>query len=240
MDKNIDREMDQLVEEIKSMPEPDYEQHFNQDIQERMHRNLMNLTVTQKKRKTFRNIIQPLILGFAGIAALFLFITVLIPIDKSSFLNALDNKDYTFSGNVYNLPNQIVVKGVSNLPEGTVISIEKSESEEDTDIFEDEVTIDNQGSFQYVTKRLEKDKDYLLNFIIYPHIQTKHIKSLIGERGEQLKNVKNTRGVFQYHRNETDYYGLKLMAVAYRVDTNEHHLMPKNLREIEEVEDIYQ
>jgi hypothetical protein len=240
MKKNKDRKMDRLVEEIKSMPEPDYEQHFNQETQERIHRNLLNSTITQKKRKKFRYVLQPLILGVAGIATLLLFISVVIPFNTPILNNALNNKDYNFSGNVYNFPNQIVVKGVSNLPEGTLISIEKSDSEEQVDIYEDKVTIDSQGSFQFITKRLEKDKEYLLNFIIYSHVQPKRVKNILGERGQQLKNVKNTQGVFQYHKKETNYYGLKLMGVAYRVDSNEHHLLPNNLREIEEFEADYQ
>lgn len=240
MKKTKDREIDHLVKEIQSLPEPDYEQHFNRETQERIHRNLMNLTITPEKRKTFKNVLQPLILGLAGIAALLLFIAIVIPIDNPSLNNALKNKDYNFSGNVYNLPNQIVVKGVSNLPEGTVISIEKSDSKDNHNIYEGEVIIDNQGSFQFVTKRLEKDKDYLLNFVIYPHVQPKRVKNLLGDRGQQLKNVKNTPGIFRYQKNEINYYGLKLMGVAYRVDTNEHHLMPKNLRELEEFEKKYQ
>jgi hypothetical protein len=88
-----DPEIDRLEEEIKSMPEPDYEKHFNHEIQEKIHQNLMNNTMVQKKRMIYRNV-QPVILGMAGIAALLLFITIVIPINNSPFNSGISDSAF--------------------------------------------------------------------------------------------------------------------------------------------------
>ncbi|OIU71698.1 hypothetical protein [Rossellomorea aquimaris] len=227
----------QLASEITEMPKPDYDRHFNQSVQEKIHKNLMDAAIKHEMKTSLRNKMQPLFLSLAGIAALVMIISFVIPFDQFTTNNAGKNEAYHFSGNVYNLPNQVVIKGLSNFPEGTVITLEKSGDKNNSFELEDKVKVNREGSFQFVTERVKRDKQLLLNVIIYPHLQTQDVKNILGERGKELKDVKNTKGAFKYRFNGNDYYGLKLMGVAYRVDTTEYHLLPKDLREMETLAD---
>jgi hypothetical protein len=235
--ENKNPQIDQLVNEIKALPKPDYEQHFNQSVQEKIHKNLMNVNRKLEKKKSIRNKLQPFFLSFAGIAVLAMLIVFVGPLDRFITNNAGNTEAFQFSGNVYNLPKIVVIKGLSNFPEGTIITVEKSGEEKNSFVLEDEVKVDSDGAFQFVTEREKRDEEFLLNVIIYPHVQTQGVKNLLGDRGEELRNVKNTRGFFKYRFNGNDYYGLKLMGLAYRVDTTEYHLMPNNLREMEDIEE---
>jgi hypothetical protein len=230
-------QVDQLVSEIKAMPKPDYDQHFNRSVQEKIHKNLMDVSNKHEKRKSIRNKLQPLLLSLAGIAVLVMIMSFVAPFEQFTTNNAGKTESFQFSGNVYNLPKLVVIKGLSNFPEGTIITVEKSGEEENSFVLEDEVKVDRDGAFQFVTERVKRDEEFLLNVIIYPHLQTQRVKNILGERGEELKDVKNTKGSFKYRFNGNDYYGLKLMGVVYRVDTTEYHLMPNHLREIEAIEE---
>ncbi|XXM72384.1 hypothetical protein ACQ0QQ_00330 [Lysinibacillus sphaericus] len=230
-------QINQLASEINEMPKPDFNRHFNQSVQEKIHENLMDAARKHEMKTSLRNKMQPLFLSLSGIAVLVMIISFVIPFNQMITNNAGKNEAYHFSGNVYNLPNQVVIKGLSNFPEGTVITLEKSGDKINSFELEDEVTVNREGSFQFVTERVKRDKQFMLNVIIYPHIQTPRVKNILGERGEELKDVKNTKGSFKYRFNGNDYYGLKLMGVAYRVDTAEYHLLPNDLREMEDIAD---
>ncbi|MCA1054171.1 hypothetical protein LCM10_04165 [Rossellomorea aquimaris] len=232
--ENTNPQMDRLVAEIKALPEPDYEKHFDRFTQERIHQHLMDMTRKQKKRKTLTNKLQPIFLSIAGILVLMVIISNVLPLDHLTRNNADNHETYQFSGNVYNLQHLVVIKGLSNLPEGTVITVEKAGKEKDAFLYEDSVEVDDEGSFQFFIERAKKDEEYLMNVIIYSHLQPQRVKQVLGERGQELKQIKNAKGAFEYRYNGNDYYGLKLMGAAYRVDTTEYHLLPKYLRDIKE------
>ncbi len=147
-----------------------------------------------------------------------------------------EHSNFYISGNVYNLPNLVLIKGLSNLPLDTVVTIEKIAREDNTVVLEEEITIDAEGSFQFVTERLEKDREYLLNVSIYSHNQTQRVKGIMGENGERLESFTSANGIFQYRKNNENFYGLRLMGVAYKVDDNKYHLLPKYLMDIKEFE----
>jgi hypothetical protein len=83
MKRDENSNMDHLKKELKSMPEPNYEKHFNRDTQEQIHRNLMDVSEKERYKKRYKNILQPVFLSMAGIAALLLFISFVIPVEKS-------------------------------------------------------------------------------------------------------------------------------------------------------------
>ncbi|MEB4616713.1 hypothetical protein, partial [Leucobacter sp. M11] len=65
-----DPQIEQLVGEIKALPQPNYEKHFHPDTQEKIHQNLMEFTKKQKNKHSIKDKLQPFILSMAGIAAL--------------------------------------------------------------------------------------------------------------------------------------------------------------------------
>jgi hypothetical protein len=87
--KNNNNEIEQLIKEIKSMPEPDYERHYNHETQEKIYQNIMSYSKKKSTRKKYRKIIQPFILSSVGLAALLLFISIIIPVDNLLLKNGM-------------------------------------------------------------------------------------------------------------------------------------------------------
>lgn len=76
--------LNQLVEEIKSLPEPDFEKEFDINKQNKIHRNLMNFTKNFELKKRRGDLVKSIIAGVAGITALILFCVIFITIGDNS------------------------------------------------------------------------------------------------------------------------------------------------------------
>jgi hypothetical protein len=145
--------------------------------------------------------------------------------------------DYNISGKVYNFPNLIVIKGESNLPGGTIINIEHLEKDGGTVVSQGKVTTDSDGSFQFTTDRLEKNKEYLVKVMVYSHIQNQRVKKMLGDRGENIGNIKNTKSEFQYNHNDEEYYGLKLIGIVNKIDDTNQYKLSEILMTTQEFEE---
>ncbi|MFD2680859.1 hypothetical protein [Bacillus seohaeanensis] len=146
--------------------------------------------------------------------------------------------DYSISGKVYNFPNQIVIKGESNLPEGTIINIEHLEKSGETLLFQGKVATDSDGSFQFTTDRLEKNKEYVIDVTVYSHIQNQNVKNMLGDRGENLMNRKNKNSVFQYHQDGENYSGLRKLGFVNKIDDTSQYVIAEFLMAPQEFEAI--
>ncbi|OAT79716.1 hypothetical protein A6P54_16620 [Bacillus sp. MKU004] len=137
--------------------------------------------------------------------------------------------DFTISGKIYNFPNQVVIKGQSNLPGDTIINVEHLEKDNQTLISKGKIKTNPDGSFQFTTNRFDREKDYIFKVIVYSHAQSQSIKNLIGESGQKLK--KNS-SAFSYSHDGRKYLGLKLFGLINMDDGKQHivseFLMPSN------------
>ncbi|MFI8685719.1 hypothetical protein [Rossellomorea sp. NPDC077527] len=146
---------------------------------------------------------------------------------------------YDLSGKVYNFPNQIVIKGETELPEGAILTIEHLESDEKTLISKGKVTTTSDGYFQYTTNRLERDKEYIVKVMLYPHLQNDTIKKLLGSKGKNLKKVENEESVFHYHYKEVEYSGLKLVGLVNKVEDTTQQVTSEFLVSEQEYETVH-
>ncbi|MFS0861937.1 hypothetical protein [Fredinandcohnia sp. 179-A 10B2 NHS] len=74
----------QLVDELKSLPEPDYEKQFDSNKQNEIHRNLIRITRDFELKKRRRKLKNRITAGVASIAALLLFCVIFIPVIQES------------------------------------------------------------------------------------------------------------------------------------------------------------
>ncbi|MCR8851033.1 hypothetical protein NQ095_21685, partial [Rossellomorea sp. SC111] len=147
---------------------------------------------------------------------------------------------YGLSGKVYNLPNQVVIKGETGLPEGAVLTIEHFERDDQTLIRKEEVTTSSDGYFQYSTDRLEREKEYIVKVILYSHLQNETVKNQLGEKGENLKNKKNEDGVFQYQYDEVEFTGIKMVGLVNKIEETKEYVSAEFLRSEKEFKVINQ
>ncbi|WBL15768.1 hypothetical protein [Sutcliffiella sp. NC1] len=73
-----------LIDELKSLPKPDYEHEFDEQKQDQIHETLMKFSNSYKRKKKSRERWKRISVGFASIAALILFIVVFIPFHNES------------------------------------------------------------------------------------------------------------------------------------------------------------
>ncbi|WP_138417526.1 hypothetical protein [Aquibacillus sediminis] len=74
----------ELIEKIRSLPKPDYERHFNKERQDQIHQHLLHVT---KKNKTPTNWFRRVAIGFGSLAAVLLFLIMIIPVDQNGTLD---------------------------------------------------------------------------------------------------------------------------------------------------------
>jgi hypothetical protein len=158
--------------------------------------------------------------------------------DSHSSQTVTNNKesDYALSGKVYNFPNQIVLKGETGLPEGAVLTIKRFERDGKTLITKEEVKTVSDGYFQFTTDRLERNKEYIVKVIIYPHLQNESIKKKLGGRGE---NLKNGESVFDYHHEEMEYSGLMMVGLVNKIEDTTQYVSADFLMSEQEFKDVY-
>jgi hypothetical protein len=70
--KKIDDKLDNLLEEIRSLPEPDYSEHFNIEKQEEVHQNLIQFARNHESKKKSSQIVQRVSMGIAGMTVVML------------------------------------------------------------------------------------------------------------------------------------------------------------------------
>jgi hypothetical protein len=157
------------------------------------------------------------------------------PLSNSSQYSSdhISKIDYNISGKVYNFPNQIVIKGQSNLPKGTIISLEQLEKEGEF-ISEDRVSTSENGSFQFTTDRLDRSKEYIVKVSVYSHIQKQDIKAMLGDKGENLRN-----SGYLYQQNGKSFYGLKLLGLANKIDDTNEYVLSTFLQSPKEFDTTY-
>ncbi|XXM72699.1 hypothetical protein ACQ0QQ_02040 [Lysinibacillus sphaericus] len=144
--------------------------------------------------------------------------------------------EYSISGKVYNFPNQIVVKGSSNLPEGTIISLEYREKDKSINLYQEKGVAGPEGSFQIKGDRLEKEEDYIVNVTVYPHIQRDSIKKMFGSKGQLLS--KSSDG-FTYTQDGVSYTGLQLLGQVNKSGGNNQSVLSEFLVPLEEFESMH-
>jgi hypothetical protein len=141
--------------------------------------------------------------------------------------------EYTISGKVYNFPNQVVVKGKSNLPEGTIISLEYREKNEESILYREKGKAGPEGSFQITGDRLEREEDYIVNVIVYPHIQQDSIKKRFGSKGQHLTNSTDE---FPYTQDGESYTGLQVLGQVNKSGENNQSVVAEFLVPLEKFE----
>jgi hypothetical protein len=140
--------------------------------------------------------------------------------------------DYTISGKVYNFPNQIIVKGKSNLPEGTIISMQYTEKNGEPLLYEEKGTANSEGSFQIMGDRLDRSKDYVVKVIVYPDVQQTKVKKILGNRGQHFTDSSSG---FTYTKDGNSYSGLRVLGLV-NMDDDEQHVISEFLMPLEEFE----
>ncbi|BCB03957.1 hypothetical protein [Bacillus sp. KH172YL63] len=125
---------------------------------------------------------------------------------------------FNLSGKVYNFPNQIVIKGTSNLPEGTVLVVEHVKRNGKTLISHDTFKTDKEGTFQYTTDRLERDQEYILDVKLYPHKQSPQVKKVLGKRGEHLNTFTEKDIGFHYEVDGKQYNGIRMLGLVNKIE----------------------
>jgi hypothetical protein len=148
-------------------------------------------------------------------------------------------KSIYFSGKIYNFPNQIVIKGESDLPQGTVIKIELLERDGETVVSRGESMTKSDGAFQYIADRLDRGKEYIVMATLNSHNQNLQVKKVLGSNGENLWTTKNRNSTFQYHHGGEDYYGLKLIGIVNKIDDTNQHVGSTFLMTAREFEELY-
>lgn len=71
-----------LEREIRSLPEPDYNQKFTKDTENRIHENLMQFASLYEKKKRRSTILKKISVGIASVAAAVLFAILAIPLNE--------------------------------------------------------------------------------------------------------------------------------------------------------------
>ncbi|WP_163537389.1 hypothetical protein [Gracilibacillus sp. YIM 98692] len=80
----------ELIDEIHSLPEPNYEVDFDSRKQKRIHDNLMNFSRSHGKKKRKKMIMKRMTAGFAGVVACLIFTIVTLSIADNDKNNASD------------------------------------------------------------------------------------------------------------------------------------------------------
>ncbi|PFA69123.1 hypothetical protein CN378_04385 [Bacillus sp. AFS015802] len=148
-------------------------------------------------------------------------------------------ESYEMSGKVYNFPNQVVIKGETSLPEGAMLMIEQYKRDGVTLIRREKVTTDSDGYFQFATDRLQRDKEYIVKVMLYPHLQRESIKKVVGKRGDKLSDVENGELVFDYRHDGIEYSGLKLVGLANKMEDTTEKVVSEFLMSEKEFEALY-
>ncbi|MBN8191780.1 hypothetical protein JI667_06400 [Bacillus sp. NTK074B] len=146
---------------------------------------------------------------------------------------------YEMSGKVYNFPNQVVIKGEASLPEGAMLAIEQYKRDGVTLISKGKVTTDSDGYFQFTTDRLQRDKEYIVKVMLYPHLQSNSIKGIIGERGDKLNDFKNGELAFHYRHDGIEYSGLKLVGLVNKMEDTDEKVISEFLMSEKEFDAPY-
>ncbi len=73
----------QLVDEIKSLPKPDFKKEFDINKQNKIHENLMTFSRSIESRRKRGDATKRIVAGLAGLAAILLFWVVFIPIGEN-------------------------------------------------------------------------------------------------------------------------------------------------------------
>lgn len=161
------------------------------------------------------------------------------PSDSAQFMEeGSSHSDYKVSGKIYNFPNQIVVKGESNLPDGTIINLEHLQKDGEKILAKKEVTTNPDGSFQITTDRLEKNKEYIIKILVYSDIQNEEVKNILGNRGEKIKSKKNEDSVFQYTQDGGNYTGLMMLGTVNKIDDTNQYVISEFLLTKQEFEEV--
>jgi hypothetical protein len=73
-----------LIEEIKALPKPNFEKEFDVNAQNRIHDNLITFSNKYNRKKRRSVLMKRIFLGLSGVAVLFIFAMILLPtIDNS-------------------------------------------------------------------------------------------------------------------------------------------------------------
>ncbi|ABO65542.1 Conserved hypothetical protein [Geobacillus thermodenitrificans NG80-2] len=111
-------------------------------------------------------------------------------------------------GAVKTIGDLVVLNGNSNLPKGTVVQIVMKEIEGDTQVLEEKVKVEEDGSYSWSAKRPEQAKEYELNVMFLPELQPKQVKEKYGEKGELIK--RGSPGRVEYQTDGQTYVGIKM------------------------------
>ncbi|MCA1055867.1 hypothetical protein LCM10_12790 [Rossellomorea aquimaris] len=150
---------------------------------------------------------------------------------SSDAARSISGTAYDISGKVYNFPNQIVIKGQSNLPEGTMISVEKFEHDGGPLLSHREARTNSDGSFQSTFDRLDRNKNYIVKVTVYSHNQSKPVKKVLGDRGDQLRNADSG---FLYKEEGKEFNGLRVMGLVNKIDDDGQHVLSEFLMDTQE------
>jgi hypothetical protein len=126
------------------------------------------------------------------------------------------NKQYQ---SLIGLPNKAVIRGRSNLPEGTVFSVKVYPTDKlDTVIEEKKAVTDEDGNYSVLINREIRDQDYFLTLELLPDQQNETVKEVLGENGVNLKYSKWIDGQVDYYHGNQQYTGIRLYGKIHAND----------------------
>ena len=110
MKSQKDNNFDELIDELRSLPDPKYTK-YNKQVQDNIHKNLMNYSDNAKKSKEWSPSIKKIGLGMAGLIAIMLFSILLLPQNDKSLVeeylqNPLSGGDEVITEDTWDVRNE--------------------------------------------------------------------------------------------------------------------------------------
>ncbi|WP_079710545.1 hypothetical protein [Paraliobacillus ryukyuensis] len=74
------KEIDDLINDLHSLPEPDYNQRFNADVQDRMYKQIIDYAIKYKRKRKIGDIMKKFTFGILGLGVLLLLLILVNPL----------------------------------------------------------------------------------------------------------------------------------------------------------------
>ncbi|MGM0867557.1 MAG: hypothetical protein ACQEWF_23175 [Bacillota bacterium] len=155
-----------------------------------------------------------------------------ISISETTQNSPIHEGNFFIKANTYGLPDEVIIRGQSALPEGTELVLKVFPSEELNKVAEEKVIeTERDGSFTIIFNRLKNNQDFFITLELFSHKQNMKTQDLISE----MKDIGMSE-IFNYKYKHKTYKGFRLYEKIYGVDKStwgQRTFMVKSLKEIE-------
>ncbi|MDT9027520.1 hypothetical protein [Rossellomorea yichunensis] len=155
-----------------------------------------------------------------------------ISVSETTQNSPVNEGNFYIKANTYGLPDEVIIRGQSALPEGTELVLKVFPSKELNTVTEEKVIeTERDGSFTIIFNRLKNNQDFFVTLELFSHKQNIKTQDLISE----MKDIGMSE-IFNYKYKHKTYKGFRLYEKIHGVDKNtwgQRTFMVKSLKDFE-------